>query len=62
MDYEVQRDHFDKIVKAYKDYLNLYMLVNGGEVEGASEFGEFYMRFTYYGKYATVDEIQSTGN
>lgn len=62
MDYETKRDQFDRIVKAYKEYINLYRFVNNGEIDGVSDFGDFYMRFTFYGRYNGSNEIQSSGN
>ncbi len=59
--YENIRVNFDKIAKAYKEYLKLYIEVNGGSVEGVTPFDEFYWRMTYYSKYQDRRNFGHTG-
>ena len=50
--YEINRENFEKIVKNYEDYVDLYLLINGGSTEGITPFSTFYWRFTYGVRYA----------
>ena len=58
--YESTRERFNLIAKQYKDYLELYALINGGSIEGASRFVEFYWMQTYYAKYLDNEGVSAT--
>ncbi len=62
MDYEIQREQFNRVLKSYMDYCALYKLINHGELEGMSDFAEFYLRFTYRVKYYAQNGISALGN
>jgi hypothetical protein len=49
--YEVTREHFDRLVKRYHEYVKLYRTLNNGSIEGITSFESFYWRFTYLVKY-----------
>ncbi|MGE0171678.1 MAG: hypothetical protein AB7T49_02785 [Oligoflexales bacterium] len=49
--YECTREHFDKLIKKYHAYLELYKQLNEGSVKGCTPFEVFYWRFTYLLKY-----------
>jgi hypothetical protein len=59
--YENTRVHFDKILKIYKDYLDLYKEFNDGSLQGATPFDEFYWRMTYFSKYQDRRNFGHTG-
>ncbi|MFK7871722.1 MAG: hypothetical protein AB8C84_00930 [Oligoflexales bacterium] len=58
-DYESSREKFNLIVKQYKSYLDLYRLINGGSIEGAVRFVEFYWMQTYHAKYLDNEGVSS---
>ena len=62
MNYETNRDEFEKIVKNYREYVKLYMAVTGGSIEGLSSFADFYWRVTFHGKYSDPSVISELGN
>lgn len=39
---KTQRREFEKVVKRYQKYLQLYALLNNGSYEGAKNFPDFY--------------------
>jgi hypothetical protein len=49
--YESKRVAFAILEKKYKEYLNLYRMVNNGSIKGATKFEDFYWDETYYSKY-----------
>lgn len=49
--YESSRNNFNKLLESYNNYVALYKLFNNGSSKGATPFGVFYMRFTYYVRY-----------
>ena len=55
--FESSRVQLDKIIKKYKDYIDLYRFFNDGSVEGAASFAEFYWRYTYYSRYKDAETI-----
>ncbi len=59
--YQNQREHFEKILKKYFEYVALYKIVNNGSLKGVADFGEFYMRYTYYTRYITAETIERRG-
>lgn len=61
MSYTNQRDNFDKLLKKYLEYLELYRQLNNGSTDGASTYDEFYIRFTYLNRYADPTQVQRTG-
>lgn len=61
MSYTNQRDHFEKLLKKFLEYLELYAALNNGSIEGASTYDEFYLRFTYLNRYADPSQVQRTG-
>lgn len=62
MQYEVNRENFNKIVKSYREYVELYRLINGGSLEGATPFTDFYWRYSFFVKYQDVTIISSDSN
>ncbi len=58
--YNSSRVAFDGILKKYKEYIEIYKVFNNGSVEGATPFGEFYWRFSYYVKYQDA-RVNNTG-
>ena len=61
MSFEVRRENFEKILKKYKEYVDLYRMVNHGSEEGVTTFDEFYLRLTYYDRYNNALKIAGTG-
>ena len=61
MAYESRREVFEKILKKYNDYVDLYVKITGGSREGVTPFDEFYWRFTYYQKYEEAAKANSLG-
>ena len=59
--YENQRIHFNKIVEKYKGYIDLYKMINNGSAQGATNFGAFYQRMTYYTNYSDPTDITQVG-
>jgi len=51
---------FEKIVKRYLAYLDLYVQLTGS-TEGATPFNEFYWQFTFYSKYNNARELDFRG-
>jgi hypothetical protein len=49
--YENKRVAFAILERKYKEYLNLYKMVNNGSLKGATNFEDFYWNQTYYSKY-----------
>ena len=60
--YEVNRDNFNKIIKKYEEYVELYTLVNGGSREGLTPFSTFYWRYTFHVRYQDNKLANSVGN
>jgi hypothetical protein len=54
---EVTREHFDKLLKKYYDYVELYRFFNNGSLRGVTPFDEFYWRMTYNVKYQDISKI-----
>ena len=52
--YESKRVAFAILERKYKDYLNLYRMVNNGSLKGATRFEDFYWNYTYYSKYPST--------
>lgn len=52
MTYDNKRVVFNVILKRYKDYLELYMDINNGSIQGVTPFQDFYWQYTYYSRYA----------
>jgi hypothetical protein len=61
MSFEVRRENFEKLLKKYKEYIELYRLVNNGSTEGVTSFDEFYLRLTYYDRYNNALKIGGAG-
>ena len=61
MSYTNQRDHFEKLLRKYTDYLDLYADMNGGSMKGASTFDEFYLRYTYLDRYSDPSKVKQAG-
>ena len=59
--FESSRVQLDKIIKKYREYLELYCYFNDGSSEGAASFQEFYWRYTYYSRYKDPDQVSSMG-
>jgi hypothetical protein len=59
--FESSRVQLDKIMKKYREYLDLYCYFNEGSSEGATTFQEFYWRYTYYSRYKDQDQPTSMG-
>ena len=57
--FESSRVQLDKIIKKYREYLDLYCYFNDGSPEGAASFSEFYWRYTYYSRYKDPDQVTS---
>lgn len=49
--YESKRVAFAILERKYKEYLNLYRMVNNGSIKGATKFEDFYWDEIYYSKY-----------
>lgn len=47
-----QRKEFEKVVKKYRKYLQLYAMLNMGSREGAVSFADFYLRQTFTTRYS----------
>ena len=61
MSYTNQRDHFEKLLKKFFEYLELYADFNGGSIEGAATYDEFYLRFTYVSRYSDPTQVKTAG-
>jgi len=59
--YESKRVAFAILEKKYKEYLNLYKMVNNGSIKGATTFEDFYWHQTYYSKYPPTAPGESRG-
>jgi len=59
--YENQRVAFDKLMRDYKNYLELYKQFNNGSLWGATTFDLFYWRVTYLCKYSDRRSFGHTG-
>ena len=59
--YESKRIAFGILEKKYKEYLNLYRMVNNGSIKGATTFEEFYWNQTYYSKYPSQGSTSERG-
>ena len=59
--YENQRVLFDKLLKKYTDYLELYKAINNGSLKGATPFEQFYWRMTYLSRYHDRKTFSNTG-
>ncbi len=46
--FENKRHEFEVILKKYKGYCDLYKMMNGGSLEGATHFEDFYRMWTYH--------------
>lgn len=55
--YGVSRQHFNKILEAYLNYVALYKLFNAGKIEGVTPFNVFYWRMTYYVRYENNENV-----
>lgn len=62
MDFDVNRENFEKIINSYKDYIKLYRLINNGSIEGITPFDEFYWRFSFTVRYQDSTEISTVAN
>jgi hypothetical protein len=51
--YENRRENFDLVLKKYKEYIELYRLINNGSIAGATAFDQFYWDYTYYSKHSS---------
>ncbi len=58
---EVTREHFDKLLKKYEQYCDLYRYFNGGSLDGVTPLGEFYWRLTYHVKYQDPSKVGNGG-
>lgn len=61
MSFEVRRENFEKLLKKYNEYVELYRLVNNGSIDGVTSFDEFYLRLTYYDRYSNALKIGGAG-
>lgn len=59
--YENQRVLFDKLLKKYREYLNLYKIFNNGSLKGATTFDQFYWRMTYLSRYQDRKTFGNSG-
>ena len=59
--YQNQREHFEKILKKYWEYVALYKKINNGSLKGVAIFDEFYWRYTYYSRYIANENIERRG-
>ena len=59
--YDTTREHFDVLVKKYKEYIALYRIFNNGSTEGITTFDRFYWQFTYVSKYSDPKNIENRG-
>ncbi len=59
MTYENQRVHFDKMLKSYKSYLDLYKFFNHGSLKGATPFADFYWLHHYFFRHKKVNSLGS---
>jgi hypothetical protein len=48
MNYNTQRDNFNKVYKLYMDYLEIYRYFNHGTIRGCTNFRDFYWLHTYH--------------
>lgn len=55
--YDTNRENFEKLLKKYQDYLQLYATFNNGSIEGATPFQVFYWRFTYHIRYEDPQRV-----
>lgn len=62
MEYETNRENFEKIIKNYLSYVDLYKTVNGGSSEGIVPFDEFYWLHNYHVKYEDPSRIATVRN
>ncbi|MBQ47948.1 MAG: hypothetical protein CMP10_10920 [Zetaproteobacteria bacterium] len=51
MNYETNRENFNKLKKDYENYVALYKNFNNGSIKGITPFAEFYWNLTYKTKY-----------
>lgn len=49
--YETKRENFDKLLKMYFEYLDLYRFFNGGKTGGETPFADFYWKYHYFYKH-----------
>lgn len=59
--YESKRVLFARLERKYKEYLNLYRMINNGSLKGATTFEDFYWNETYYSKYPAVGSTSDRG-
>lgn len=59
MIYDTNRENFDKLLKKYKEYLQLYKSFNNGSAQGATPFEAFYWRFTYSIRYEDPQRVMA---
>lgn len=57
MQYGTSRQHFNKVLEAYLNYVALYKLFNNGKVQGVTPFNVFYWRMTYHVRYESSENI-----
>jgi hypothetical protein len=55
--YGTSRQHFNKILEAYLNYVALYKLFNSGSIKGVTPFNVFYWRMTYHIRYENSENI-----
>ena len=55
--YGNSRQHFNKVLDAYLNYVALYKLLNCGKVQGVTPFNVFYWRMTYHVRYENSENI-----
>ena len=56
---EVTREHFDKLLEKYLEYVELYKFFNNGKIDGVTPFGQFYWRMTFLIKYQDAAKVGS---
>ena len=59
--FESTRVNLDKIMKRYRDYIDLYTYLNDDSAEGATTFAEFYWRITYHDRYQDPEVLGRLG-
>ncbi len=57
--YDTNRENFDKLLKKYYEYLQLYKVFNNGSIKGATSFEAFYWRFTYSIRYEDPQRVMA---
>lgn len=55
--YGTSRQHFNKVLEAYLNYVALYKLFNNGQITGVTPFNVFYWRMTYYVRYDSSENV-----